>query len=80
MHTVLVNRKDTEKEAQKKGTHDTEKDTEKDTEQPKSSRSKQTRTYPGHSAGLQGWVPLPLLFHVNIYVNVYIYIIYIYSL
>ena len=30
MHTVLVNRKDTEKEAQKKGTHDTEKDREKD--------------------------------------------------
>ena len=39
---------------------DTEKDTEEDTEQPRSSRSKQTSTYPGPSAGLQGWVPLPL--------------------
>ena len=48
-----VNRKDTQKKRTEKGTHDI---TEKDTEQPKSSRSKQTSTYPGHSAGLQGWV------------------------
>ena len=52
-----VNRKDTKKKRTEKGTHDI---TEKDTEQPKSSRSKQTSTYPGHSAGLQGWVPLLL--------------------
>ena len=33
--------------------------TEKDTDQPRQTNS----TYPGHSAGLQGWVPLPLCTH-----------------
>ena len=49
----------TEKDALKKA-HTTQKKTEKKTEQPKSSRCKQTSNYPGHSAGFQGWVPLPL--------------------
>ena len=51
-----MNQKDTEKDTE----NDTEKDTQEDTEQPRSSRSKQTSTYPGPSVSLQGWVPLPL--------------------
>ena len=35
-----------------------------DRKKTQSSHSKKTGTYPGHSAGLQGWVPLPLHIHI----------------